>query len=148
MYSSDIIFGFIDSLTLTRTISYLPEFHVFLCQVCCVSVRRSQFTSHFRIQHRFTSVQLKALNLFCGLIVPDSDVRSIETVPLYVETAITRLPVLSNGLLCQINRTKCRYICRSSEKMRKHCQQTHRWQQKTDQGRPSTAARATLPALS
>jgi superfamily II DNA or RNA helicase len=147
MYNSDIIFGFMDSSTLTRTISYLPEFHVFLCQVCCVGVRRSQFTSHFRIQHRFTSVQLKALNLFCGSIVPDSDVRSIETVPLYVETAITGLPVLPNGLLCQIDRTKCRYICRSSEKMRKHCQQTHRWQRKTDRGRPSTAARATLPAL-
>jgi Orsellinic acid/F9775 biosynthesis cluster protein D len=125
-------------------ISYLAEFHVFLCLAYSIGVRRSQLISHFRRQHHFTYIQLKALDSFCHSMVSDLDVRSVEAVPLWVEDAISGLAVFSDGLLCQIDRTECQYIGRSAESMRKHCRQAHQWQRKSARGRPSTAVRAIL----
>jgi Orsellinic acid/F9775 biosynthesis cluster protein D len=130
-----------------RTITYIPECHVLLCLLCCIGVRRSQLISHFRTQHRFTSVQSKALDSFCHSILPDLDVQPIETVPSYVENPIPRLSIFSDAFLCQLDRTECQYVCRSTEKMRKHCRKIHQWQQQSHKGRPSTAVRATLPPL-
>ena len=136
-----------DSTTFDRKISYLPEFHVLLCLLCCIGVRRSQLITHFRNQHRFTSVQSKALDAFCESIIPISDVRSIETVPSYVENPVGGLPIHSDAVRCQLDRTECQYVCRSTEKMRKHCRKVHQWQQQSHRGRPSTATQASLPPL-
>ena len=129
---------------IARVISYVADYHVFLCVVCGVGVRRSQLGSHLRIQHRFTSVQLKALDPFLHTILSDPSVHLNETAPSYVESAILGLPIFTDGLLCQFNRMKCQYVCRSADSMRKHCQRVHQWRFKSGRGRPSAAVRITL----
>ena len=83
-----------------RTISYLFEFHIFLCLIYCIDVQRSQITFYFRVQHYFTFVRLKILNIHYRSLISDSNGRSIETVSSYVKEIIIKLSIFSNKLLC------------------------------------------------
>jgi len=61
-------------------------------------------------------------------------------VPLCVERAIPQLPVYTDGLLCQSDPSRCRYICRRAHDMARHYRQAHQRPRYSKRGRPSRAA--------
>lgn len=58
-------------------------------------------------------------------------------VPNYVDSAVPKLKICTDDLICQLKPENCQYICRVNKNMRTHCQRKHGWKQQTQRERSS-----------
>ncbi len=99
----------------------------------------SQIMAHFQgSKHRWTVQRARDLIT----VINEASLNLIQylmkfEMPEYVDSAMSKLKVCTNGLICQLESDNCRYICRNVKFMRTHCKQKHGWKQQTQRGRPS-----------
>lgn len=108
--------------------AYLSEYQLAICKECKHAVWPKQFKSHLTgKQHRMK--EKKAIEI-AQTVQSWSDLMdhpSQMEVPSYIERAISQLPLYQDGLLCQLDRTHCHYICRNLKTMKWHWRKAHAW---------------------
>jgi hypothetical protein len=87
----------------------------------------SHIESHLQRVHRVKQKQAKHIaekvRGWSGLTEYASEI----TVPSRLPEPISQLPMYNNGLLCQLDPTRCCMVLRSADAMRKHWQRAHSW---------------------
>ena len=116
---------------------HLAEYSVAICRECRHGVLPSHIESHLQRVHRVKHKQAKHIaekvRGWSGLTEYASEI----TVPSRLPAPINQLPVYSDGLLCQLDPTRCCKVLRSADSMRKHWQRAHSWSVADKSGRPS-----------
>lgn len=130
---------------MTDAVVFLSEYRVFICRVCPIGVDRRHLQTHFKKQHSYTPDQLRTINAYRALQRHDE---TGPSVPSFLSTPIPELPLIYDGLLCQVDPTVCRYLCRRLHGIKRHCRTAHQWRQYPRRGRPRQAGRARSPPSS
>ena len=125
---------------------YLAEYQLAICNDCQYGVWPTQVEGHLQEQHKipYKEAQLvgECVRSWPGLIQYPGEL----VLPDQVITPIPQLPLYPDGLLCQINPIRCRYIARSTESIRRHWREAHEWSAGKKRGRPSRTKEKSVQA--
>lgn len=120
-----------------RYFEHLAEYRVAVCNECRYAVWPSQIKGHLQEQHRIKRGEAEAvgddIRSWPGLIQYYGEL----VLPSQVGDPIAQLSLYEDGLLCQLEPARCRYIARSTESIRKHWREAHGWSAAGRRGRPS-----------
>jgi superfamily II DNA helicase RecQ len=115
----------------------LAEYQVAVCNECRYAVWPSQVKGHLQEQHKIQRREAEAVGedvrSWPGLIQYYGEL----VLPSQIRDPIAELSLYDNGLLCQLEPARCRYIARSTESIRKHWREAHGWSAARKRGRPS-----------
>lgn len=118
---------------------FVSEFRLFICRKCYAGVDRRHLRSHFQKQHAFGQSQLRTI----GEYSRSQQSEEVDPrVPPFLTAPIPALPLVYDGLLCQVEPDSCRYICRRVHGIKRHCRTDHQWKQYQRRGRPGKVERA------
>jgi hypothetical protein len=116
---------------------HLAKYSVAICRECRQGVLPSHIESHLQRVHRIKQKQAKHIaekvRGWSGLTQYASEI----TVPSRLPESISQLPMYNDGLLCQLDPTRCCKVLRSADAMRKHWQRAHSWSVANNCGSPS-----------
>ncbi|KAK5020508.1 hypothetical protein LTR60_000449 [Cryomyces antarcticus] len=117
---------------------HLVEYQLAICKRCGHAVWLEQIESHLtgkqhRIGRKKAVSTAEGVRRWSGLIQYPSELR----VPDYVEQAISHLPLHQDGLLCQLDPTRCRYVCWDLRTIKWHWRQVREWSVGKKRGRPA-----------
>jgi len=120
-------------------ITYLKKYRVTTCQKCMHVILSSQIMTHFQSSKHWWTVQ-RARDLIT--IINEASLNLIQYLMKfemleYVDSAMSKLKICTNDLICQLKSDNCRYICRNVKFMRTHCKQKHDWKQQMQRERSS-----------
>ncbi|KAK5131785.1 hypothetical protein LTR16_000418, partial [Cryomyces antarcticus] len=109
-----------------------------ICKRCGHAVWPEQIEGHLtgkqhKMKRKKAVPTTESVRGWPGLIQYSSELR----VPDYVEQPISQLPLHQDGLLCQLDPTRCRYVCRDSRTIKWHWRQVHEWSVGKKRGRPA-----------
>jgi RecQ family ATP-dependent DNA helicase len=117
--------------------SHLAQYQVAVCKECRYAVWPSQIEGHLQEQHRIGRKRARAvgesIRTWSNLIQDPSEL----VLPNQVDEPFAQLSLYQDGLLCQLDPTRCQYISRSTESIRKHWREAHAWSAAKTRGRPS-----------
>jgi hypothetical protein len=129
-----------------RYFEHLAEYQLAICKECRYGVWPAQVERHLHKHHKipYKEAQLigEGIRSWPGLIHYPSEL----ILPEHVIPSIPQLPLYPDGLLCQIDPTRCRYIARSTESIRRHWREVHGWSAGKKQGRPSRTKKKSVQA--
>ncbi len=121
------------SIAIMKSIAYLEKYRIVTCKQCMHAIWSFQVKTHFqssnhrwivqRVQDLITVIDEASLNLIQYFM-------KFEMLS-YVDSAVSKLKICTNDLICQLKLDDCQYICRVSKNMRTHCKQKHEWKQQT-----------------
>jgi hypothetical protein len=119
---------------------HLAEYSIAICKECRHGVLPSHIKSHLqrvhKVKYKRAEDMAARVRSWPGTIEYTSEIQ----VPSQVIPPISQLPVYSDGLLCQLDSTRCGKVLRSAEAMRKHWQGAHNWSVASKGGWPSQVA--------
>ncbi|KAH7038988.1 hypothetical protein B0J12DRAFT_553844, partial [Macrophomina phaseolina] len=120
----------------------IPAFGLVACRKCRHAVWPDAVGAHLRGgEHRMSRRQAQAVSDKLIELWGDRLLRrpaELE-VPASVEAAIPQLPIFPDGLLCEVESDRCRFVCRNENRIRNHCRDAHGWTKQGRGGRPSKA---------
>lgn len=114
-----------------RIFLHLTEYRIIICASCQFAVVPTQVEQHLKKHHRRLTLQqrravVEKVHSLSQLALVESDV----VYPQPHQSAIDALPVHFDGLKCigkDDNGTSCKYICRTTCGIQKHCKDKHGW---------------------
>lgn len=121
----------------SQLFEHLAEYQVAVCKECRYAVWPNQIAGHLQKQHQKSRKEAEAVGEsicgWAGLIQYPGELDA----PRSVVQPVQQLPVYDDGLMCQLNPARCRYVARSTESIRKHWREAHGWSAAKKRGRPS-----------
>ncbi len=119
-------------------IEHLGEYQLAVCKECRYGVWPDQLESHLQgINHKLSRKEAGFVagdvRSWSGLIPYASELE----LPSYVNQPMRQLPLYQDGLLCRLDPSRCDYICRGLETIKKHWRESHQWSVGKKRGRPS-----------
>ncbi|KAH7029957.1 hypothetical protein B0J12DRAFT_682882, partial [Macrophomina phaseolina] len=113
----------------SRYFNYLPEYRLLVCKDCKYAVCLDQVRIHLRGKHhelgpKETTAALADVQR--EWTDPAKNVSEVY-IPARVSQPIAHLPLYEDGLLCQLDSPKCRYICRDMKTLKEHWRVVHHW---------------------
>jgi hypothetical protein len=117
---------------------HLAEYQVAVCRECQYAVWPDQIEGHLQEQHKIkwkvASEAGTEVRSWAGIIQYPSEF----VAPSQVVAPHPKLPVYTDGLLCQLNLSQCQRIFRSLGSIKKHWRTDHQgWSAGKKRGRPS-----------
>ncbi len=119
------------SIAIMKSITYLEKYCIVTCKQCMHVIWSFQVKTHFqssnhwwivqRVQDLITVIDEASLNLIQYLM-------KFEMLS-YVNSAVLKLKICMNDLICQLKSDNCWYICCNVKFMQTHCKQKHDWKQ-------------------
>lgn len=104
------------------------EHGIIICRHCCMGVWPEQAYGHLRgPQHRLKGSQVSLIVRSLGIWSPSFVTAAAFRMPDFVGRRINGLPLHNDGLLCQLDLARCKYVCRTEDSMRKHWGAFHQW---------------------
>src|SRR6185369_1205307 len=120
-----------------RYFEHLVEYKLAICRECRYAVWPDQVEGHLHDQHKISRKKAgfvgEIVRDWPGLIRYPSELE----LPSGVIEPIAQLALYPDGLLCRRDPTRCRYIARSAESIRRHWREHHGWSAAGKRGRPS-----------
>jgi hypothetical protein len=114
---------------------HLPEWHVVVCKECQHAVWPQQVKGHLQSkQHRITVKEAAAIAEEIQEWPGVAQYGSEFEVPVHVDRPVPELPLYQDGTMCQLDSTRCSYICRDTKTMKKHWRVQHGWSIRNGRG--------------
>jgi superfamily II DNA or RNA helicase len=124
---------------------HIGEWRVIMCRECQVAVWPDQVRSHLQNkQHRLNRKDAEGIQDDIQLWYGIENCRSNFTVPAFVRMPVERLPVYNDGQMCMLEPEKCQYICRSTQGIRIHLCNVHKWSARNTRGGSGTTKAQTV----
>jgi hypothetical protein len=106
---------------------HLAEYSIAICKECRHGMLPNHIKSHLqrahKVKYKWAEDMAARVRSWPGTIEYTSEIQ----VPSQVIPLISQLPVYSDGLLCQLDSTRCGKVLRSVEAMKKHWRELHSW---------------------
>ncbi|KAK4958579.1 hypothetical protein LTR66_013176 [Elasticomyces elasticus] len=107
---------------------HLADYRLAMYKECQHAVWLDQIESHVRgknhkVERERAVLIAERVQEWPGLIVYAGEMQ----IPDHVNQPIGRLSLHQDGLLCQLNPARCRYICRGLKSMKEHWRKAHQW---------------------
>jgi uncharacterized C2H2 Zn-finger protein len=116
---------------------HLAEYQLSICKECRHAVWPNQIEGHLQRVHRISRKHTEAVGegvrRWPSLIQYPIELE----VPSQKIAPIRQLPVYPNGLLCQLDATRCRQVLRSEKAMKEHWRLAHGYSVGKTRGRLS-----------
>ncbi len=127
------------SIAIMKSIIYLEKYCIVTCKQCMHVIWSSQVKTHFTSSNHRWSVQ-RVQDLIT--VIDEISLNWIRyfmkfKMLNYVDSAVSKLKICTNDLICQLKLDDCRYICCNAKKMQIHCKQKHEWKQQMQRERSS-----------
>ncbi len=127
------------SIAIMKSIIYLKKYCIVTCKQCMHVIWSSQVKTHFMssnhqwsvqcVQDLITVIDEISLNLIWYFM----KFKMLN----YVDSAVLKLKICMNDLICWLKLDDCWYICCNVKKMQIHCKQKHEWKQQMQRERSS-----------
>lgn len=117
---------------------HLAEHQLAICNECQYAVWPNQIEGHLQEQHKVKRKEAEAIGesvrCWSGLIQYPSELE----LPGQAREPFSELPLYRDGMLCQLEPTRCKHIVRNTNVLKKHWRIDHHyWSAGKKRGRPS-----------
>lgn len=125
----------------------LVEYPVAICKECRHGVWPDQVEGHLQKAHKVSRKEAESVGesvrRWAGLAQYPSEL----ALPSSVVDPIGEIPQYADGLLCQLEPSRCRYVVRQINAMKKHWRKNHhQWSAGKKRGRPSRTRESVVQA--
>ena len=106
----------------------LHEFPLVVCKECQHAVWPDQIkghltSKHHKLPHKDAQRVAEEVQGWTELLQYPGELE----VPIIIDRPIAQLPLHDDGFLCQLDPTRCHYICRSEKSIKEHWRKQHQW---------------------
>jgi hypothetical protein len=121
---------------------HLAEYSIAVCKECRHGVLPSHIESHLQRIHRIKQSQARSVAEGVRNWAGVAEYASELIVPSCIIPPISGIPLYSDGLICQLDQSRCHQILRSEEGMKKHWREVHGYSIASKRGRPSQVSKS------